>query len=253
MLLGGNRALGVAFGGVPCSSQAGCALACSFCATGLMGLLRDLTADEIVGQAAFWRERLGGSGPQNLVFMGMGEPLANFGHLAEALRRLTGPGGGFAPSRIAVSTAGLAPAIDRFTEELSEFPLAVSLHSAIDAVRDRLVPINRAHPLPRLAESLRKYLARSKRKLMVEYVLLKDANDSPEAARALIGFASGLGEPERVHVNLIDYNPTATGHEPTPEPRARAFHETLRAAGLAATRRRNRGREVAGACGQLIL
>jgi len=235
------------------SSQAGCALACSFCATGLMGLARDLTADEIVGQSEFWRSHLGGDGPQNLVFMGMGEPLANFENLSRALERLTSVRGGFGPRRIAVSTAGIAPAIDRFAETLPEFPLAISLHAADDETRDRLVPINRAFPLAVLAESLRKYLARSKRRLLVEYVLLKDDNDSPGHARSLVRYVRDLGSPGRVHVNLIDYNPTATRHEPAPEARAVAFHQALRAEGLAATRRRNRGRDVAGACGQLIL
>ncbi|MBI4346717.1 MAG: 23S rRNA (adenine(2503)-C(2))-methyltransferase RlmN [Elusimicrobia bacterium] len=235
------------------SSQAGCGLACAFCATGLMGLRRDLVADEIVGQASFWRRQLQGEGPQNLVFMGMGEPLANFDEVAAALKRLTAPKGGFAPSRIAVSTAGVVPAIERFAQELADFPLAVSLHAATDAVRDRLVPVNRAYPLAPLAVVLRKYLARSRRKLMVEYVLLEGANDSPHDARALIDYVGGLGSSERVHVNLIDYNPTATRFAPSPEARAAAFHAQLRRAGLAATRRRNRGRDVAGACGQLIL
>ncbi|MBI4424067.1 MAG: 23S rRNA (adenine(2503)-C(2))-methyltransferase RlmN [Elusimicrobia bacterium] len=238
------------------SSQAGCAMACSFCATGLSGLARDLTAEEIWDQVLFWRARLAESGgkgaPMNLVFMGMGEPLANYDALARALRELTAPRGfGLAPSRVAVSTAGVAPAIERFAEEFAGFPLAVSLHAATDPLRDRLVPLNRAYPLERLAAALRAYLARSRRKLLVEYVLLKDANDRAEDAEALASYLSGLGPRERLHVNLIDFNPTATSHAPASEARARAFHEALRAAGFAATRRRNRGRDVAGACGQL--
>lgn len=237
------------------SSQAGCGLACSFCATGLLGHRRDLTAEEISSQALFWRRELGGGdvGPHNLVFMGMGEPLANYDAVSGALRELADPRRfGFAPSRVAVSTAGVAPGIDRFAQELPEFPLAISLHSAVDAVRDRLVPINRAYPLERLAESLRAYLARSRHKLLVEYVLLKDANDGPRDSAALIEYLSTLGPAGRLHVNLIDFNPTATPHSPSEEGTAAAFHAALRRSGLAATRRRNRGRDVAGACGQLL-
>lgn len=240
------------------SVQVGCAIGCTFCATGLMGLSRNLNPEEIADQVLFWRqymrrEKLEGR-LDNVVYMGMGEPFATYEAVAESLKILMDQKlFGIGARHIAVSTSGLAPQIERFGADFPQVNLALSLHSAEDGLRSRLVPLNKAYPLSRLAQALREYLKRTRRKVFLEYVLLKGENDRPSDADRLIAFVKGAGPLELLHVNLIVFNPTDTPHQPSSEEDARRFQARLRAAGLKATVRQNLGRDIQGACGQLIV
>ena len=231
------------------STQVGCPLACSFCATGTLGLTRNLTAAEIVDQLMRMRERVPERRITNVVFMGMGEPLLNLRAVIEAVRTLQHPKGfGFAPRRVTVSTAGVVP---RIAELLAAVPvnLAVSLHATTDEVRDVLVPLNKRFPLRELLGALRRIPQLSRRHpVFVEYTLLAGVNDSREDARRLVALLRGLP----AKVNLIPMNPHAGApyRAPTPEV-ASAFMGELVAGGLVATLRRSRGGDIAAACGQL--
>jgi len=233
------------------STQAGCAMGCPFCATGQMGLLRNLTAGEIVAQVlhvARWLEAHG-ERLTHIVFMGMGEPFANYAQVAKALRLLIHPEGfGIGQRRITVSTVGIVPGIRRFAQEGWQINLAVSLHAATDALRDRLVPINRVYPLDALMEAVREYVARTRRRVTFEWAMIRGVNDTPEQARALVEHLRGL----RAHVNLIPLNPTlGFAGEPSPPERVEAFRRIVEAAGIPCTVRVRRGIDVAAGCGQL--
>ncbi|MCX5787146.1 MAG: 23S rRNA (adenine(2503)-C(2))-methyltransferase RlmN [Elusimicrobia bacterium] len=239
------------------SCQAGCAVGCTFCATGLMGLKRSLTPEEIVDQVLFWvqhlkRENMPGR-VTNVVFMGMGEPFHCYEIAAESIRQLTDPVRlGLAQRHIAVSTAGLAPGIERFATDFPQVSLALSLHAANDRLRSKLVPVNKVYPLARLAESLRVYLAKTNRRVFLEYVLLAGENDTPGHAGELAAFVRKTGPVHRFHVNLIAWNPTRTSHAAPAAAQARAFKAELEKAGLSVTIRKNLGQDIQGACGQLI-
>lgn len=240
------------------STQVGCAVGCTFCATGLMGLKRSLSAEEITDQVLFWRRfmlREGLPGQvDNVVYMGMGEPFAAYESVAESLRILMDQKQfGLGARRISVSTAGLAPKIERFASDFPQVNLALSLHAANDALRDNLVPLNKTYSLSHLAASLKTYLSLTRRKVFLEYVLLLGENDSPENAAELAAYVKSIGEPALLHVNLIAYNPTATSHRSVSEEQAREFQARLLAAGLKSTVRQNLGRDIDGACGQLIV
>lgn len=240
------------------SSQVGCALRCDFCATGLMGLKRDLSAEEIADQILFWRRYLKEHKlPQrlsNVVYMGMGEPFHNTAAVFKSIRWLTDPAlYGFGQRHIAVSTAGVAPGIEAFGHEFRQASLALSLHAADDALREKLVPLNKAYPLARLRESLLRYFESSKQKVFIEYILLQGENDRPEHAERLAAYLRSIGRPELLHVNLIVFNPTATAHSPALKDAARAFKDILEKRGVHATIRKNLGRDIEGACGQLIV
>jgi 23S rRNA (adenine2503-C2)-methyltransferase len=231
------------------STQAGCAMACTFCATGMMGLARNLTAGEIVDQVyTFARRAPPEQRPSHVVFMGMGEPLANYGATVEALRLLADPRGmHLSQRRITVSTSGLVAEIDRLAEEGLEITLAISLHAPTNALRSQLMPINRRYPLEQLVPAGTRYAERTGRRVSYEYVLLAGVNDSLEQAEQLAALLPrGLA-----HVNLIPYNQTGAGYGPTPRGRAREFLARLRERGLSATIRASRGRDIAAACGQL--
>ena len=242
------------------SSQAGCAVACTFCATGLMGLARNLTAEEISDQVLFWkqlmrREKIAGgeAGPDNVVYMGMGEPFANYEPVAQSLRALMDQTQfGLGARHISVSTSGIAPKIERFAEDFPQVNLALSLHAAEDSLRTKLVPMNRAYPLESLAASLRAYLKNTGRKIFVEYVLLRGENDRPQDARSLADYLRSIGPLERLHVNLIAFNQTDTPHQAPPEAEARRFQALLRRDGIPTTLRQNLGQDINGACGQLL-
>ncbi len=239
------------------SSQVGCAIGCTFCATGLMGFTRDLTPEEITDQVLFWRQYMKRNGLEgrldNVVYMGMGEPFASYDNVAESLRVLMDQKQfGIGARHIAVSTSGLAPQIERFAADFPQVNLALSLHAADDALRAKLVPLNKAFPLARLAQALKTYLSKTSRKVFLEYVLLRGENDRSEDADRLIAWVKSIGEPELLHVNLIVFNKTDTPHDATPEAEARRFQARLLAAGLKATVRQNLGRDIRGACGQLI-
>ena len=241
------------------SSQAGCAMACVFCATGHQGFGRNLTTAEIVGQvrhAEFaMRRKLalrdGERAIDNVVFMGMGEPLQNLDAVVPALRTLLDDHGyGLSRRRVTVSTSGIVPMIDRLAEACP-VALAVSLHAADDALRDRLVPVNRKHPVAELLAACRRYLAHAPRDFVtLEVCMLDGVNDTDGDADRLLAEVRGAGL--NCKVNLIPFNPfTGSGLHRSPPERVAAFAERLRAGGLVTTVRRTRGDDIAAACGQL--
>jgi 23S rRNA (adenine2503-C2)-methyltransferase len=230
------------------SSQAGCALACTFCVTGFWGAGRDLDAGEIVGQVLAVR-RLWGLPPQglNLVLMGMGEPLLNLEAVGAALEIL---GEWIPPRRITVSTAGVVPGIDELARWERRPNLAVSLHAPDDERRSRIMPLNRTWPLAELLAALARYPLERGRRLTFEYLLIRDFNDRPADADATARLLRGL----KAKVNLIPLNPDPVlGEEMAPPDDATVdrFRDRLRERGLVATVRRRRGDEVGAACGQL--
>lgn len=240
------------------SCQVGCAVGCTFCATGLMGLSRSLTVDEITDQVLFWRQHMKAENLpgrlDNVVYMGMGEPFAVYETLSESLRVLMDQRQfGIGARHISVSTSGVAPKIELFGADFPQVNLAISLHAAEDGLRARLVPLNKAYDLSCLAQALKAYLGKSSRKVFFEYVLLAGENDRPEDARRLVGYVKSIGALERLHVNLIVFNPTDTPHRPSSEEQARRFQRALLDAGLKATVRQNLGQDIQGACGQLIV
>ena len=240
------------------STQVGCAIGCTFCATGLMGLSRNLTPEEITDQVLFWRqymkrEKLDGR-LDNVVYMGMGEPFSTYDNTAESLRRLVDQKQfGIGARHISVSTSGIAPRIEQFGKEFPQINLALSLHAADDRLRTKLVPVNKAYPLSRLSEALKVYLQATNRKVFLEYVMLQGENDSDQDAENLIGWIKATGPLELLHVNLIIFNKTATAHEATGEHSARRFQSLLLREDIKATVRQNLGRDIQGACGQLIV
>ena len=240
------------------STQVGCAIGCSFCATGLMGLSRNLSPEEIADQVLFWRQYMRKESLEgrldNVVYMGMGEPFANYEATAESLRRLVDQKQfGIGARHISVSTSGLAPQIERFGKDFPQINLALSLHAADDALRQKLVPLNKAYPLARLSEAVKRYLSITTRKVFLEYVMLAGENDREGDARRLVEWIRATGPVQLLHVNLIIFNKTQTAHEATGEDIARRFQAKLLDAGVKATVRQNLGRDIQGACGQLIV
>ncbi|MGI9183351.1 MAG: 23S rRNA (adenine(2503)-C(2))-methyltransferase RlmN [Solirubrobacteraceae bacterium] len=224
------------------SSQSGCPLTCSFCATGQMRFARNLTASEILDQALHFRR----SGPvDHAVFMGMGEPMMNLDAVLEACRRL--PDLGISHRHTAISTVGWIPGILRLARERMPIRLALSLHAADDALRSQLMPINRRYPLADVLAACRLHYERKRRMVFVEYVMLAGVNDSFAQARAL----AELLDPRTFKVNLIPYNPTNSPYAGSGPKAIEAFRAELERQGIAATVRLTRGREIAAACGQL--
>ncbi len=243
------------------SSQAGCGMNCPFCATGQAGLTRNLSTAEIVEQVVAGARALargeipGGTGRVgNVVFMGMGEPMANYRAVVRAVRCLTDavPDGlGLSQRSVTVSTVGLVPAIDRLTNEDLQVTLAVSIHAPDDELRDTLVPVNARWPVDEVLAAAFRYYLRTGRRVSIEYALIRDINDQAWRADLLARSLHGHGR-GWVHVNLIPLNPTP-GSVWTASRRRdeRAFVQRLRARGVPVTVRDTRGREVDGACGQL--
>jgi 23S rRNA (adenine2503-C2)-methyltransferase len=232
------------------SSQAGCAMACVFCATGWSGYRRQLTAGEIVAQFRGARRyaRESGIGPiTNVVFMGMGEPLMNRDAVMAALTLLNGAYG-VGARRITVSTVGVAPGILELAARPEQFRLAVSLHAPNPELRARLVPLERKYPLPVLLDALRSFEAAGGRRITFEYVMIDGLNDHPEHARELAALIAEFG----AHVNLIPFNPIpGSDWRPTRRARLDSFVKILESRGIAATVRESRGQDIAAACGQL--
>ncbi len=240
------------------SSQAGCGMACPFCATGQGGLKRNLSTGEIVDQvvaaarATARGDVAGGPGRlSNVVFMGMGEPLANYARLVAALRRLTDPapaGLGLSQRSITVSTVGLVPAIGKLADENLNVTLAVSLHAPDDGLRDTLVPVNTRWKVAEVLAAADAYAARTGRRYSIEYAMIRDINDQPWRADLL----GDLLAPRLAHVNLIPLNPTpGSDWDASPKPVEREFVRRLELRGVPVTVRDTRGREIDGACGQL--
>lgn len=237
------------------SSQAGCGMACPFCATGQAGLTRNLSTAEIVEQVMAAARSLGGAARvSNVVFMGMGEPLANYAALLRALRRLTDPapdGLGLSARGITVSTVGLVPAIDRLSDEGLPVTLALSLHAPDDELRDELVPVNHRWPVAEALDAARRYFDRTGRRVSIEYALIRDVNDQADRADLLGRLLRERGQ-GWVHVNPIPLNPTPGSRWTASRPGVeQQFVERLRAHGIPTTIRDTRGREIDGACGQL--
>ena len=237
------------------SSQAGCAYGCRFCATGQQGYGRNLATGEILEQVCWWLRdswtatSLAGHRITNIVFMGMGEPFANYEAVRRAVGALTAPWGlGLAARHITVSTVGLAREIRRFAQEPWQAGLAVSLHAANDALRSRLVPVNRKYPLAELMAACHEYLACTRRRITFEYVLLSGVNDSPQHGRELGHLLTGL----LCHVNLIPVNPTGDGEFQRPsQGRIQDFVREVRACRVLVTLRETQGVEIQAGCGQL--
>lgn len=239
------------------SSQVGCALDCSFCATGRQGFNRNLSVSEIIGQLWLATRLLAAADPDgsgqsritNVVMMGMGEPLANYAALIPALRlMLDDLGYGLSKRRVTVSTSGMVPWMDRLTRDI-DVSLAVSLHAPTDALRDELVPINRKYPIAELMAACERYVSGERKKhVLFEYVMLDQVNDGPAEARAL---ARLLGEfPAKV--NLIPFNPFPTsGYARSSRGRVERFAAVLESAGILTLKRTTRGDDIDAACGQL--
>ncbi len=232
------------------STQVGCPLTCSFCATGALGFTRNLRASEIVDQVLLARKQLASDEIlSNLVFMGMGEPLLNLPAVSEAIRLFTDPKGfGMAPRRITVSTAGVLPQIAPLLE-VAPIHLAVSLHATTDEVRDVLVPLNKRYPIAALLETLREEPRINRRRpVFFEYTLMEGVNDSVEDARRLPKLIEGIAS----KVNVIPMNPHPDApYKPPPPEVVDRFTATLHEAGIRVTLRRDRGRDIDAACGQL--
>lgn len=243
------------------SSQVGCAMGCVFCATAQGGLARNLTAGEIVAQVLYFARYLADPSlppdtdvkrptrVTNIVLMGMGEPLHNYDNVWKALRRLTDPEAfGLGTRHVTLSTVGLVPMIDRMADEGLQVGLAVSLHAPNDELRTQLTPINKAYPVDELLAAVRRYVAKTNRRVTFEYALMAGVNDSPELAQELAHKLQGI----LCHVNLIPLNPVPDSpFQPTGDEEAERFAQILRNAGIPTTIRLRRGIEINAGCGQL--
>jgi 23S rRNA (adenine2503-C2)-methyltransferase len=233
------------------STQAGCAMGCVFCATGQMGFVRHLRPGEIVAQVLHARRVLHQIAPgrrlRNLVMMGMGEPLHNIDSVMRALDIISDVRGiGIGPSKIAISTVGVVPGIQRMAAENSPYRLAVSLHGSTEEERAALVPASKRWPLEMLIAACREYGRKTGRRIFFEWTLIEGKNDSPETAARLARFLDGID----AHINLIPLNPTG-GFSGTASVRAISFQKILLAAGFPCTFRQRRGIDVAAGCGML--
>ena len=241
------------------SSQVGCPVACMFCATGQSGFVRNLQPAEIVAQPLYYARLLApqaapsapatGKALSNVVIMGMGEPLLNYDAVWQAIETWNDHRGlNMGARKITLSTAGYVPGINRLATESLQVGLAVSLHAADDALRDRLVPLNRRYPLPELLSACRDYVSQTGRRITIEYALIEQVNDAISHARQLARLLHGL----LCHVNLIPLNPTpGCDYQPSPLERVRAFQRALVDQQIAATVRVRRGLDVLAGCGQL--
>jgi 23S rRNA (adenine2503-C2)-methyltransferase len=240
------------------SSQVGCPVGCPFCATGLQGFERNLSAGEIIGQVMFFLRRFhsDATNPQqgknrwltNVVFMGMGEPLANYANTCRAIMILNSPKGlGLGIHQVTLSTSGLVPQIKQLTGERLQFQLAVSLHAANDNLRNRLVPFNKKFPLTQLISACQEYSDKTGRDVFVEYALFDGINDSLTSAEELVHLLEGL----KCRINLITGNPTGADFRPASSGATLAFQKKLMAAGHRTMLRVSRGADIEAGCGQL--
>jgi 23S rRNA (adenine2503-C2)-methyltransferase len=231
------------------SSQIGCKMGCAFCETGRMGLLRHLSAKEIVSQV-FYAVHVLGRPVRNIVFMGMGEPLDNFKEVMQAITILIEPAGfGFGPSRITISTSGLVPEIYKLIDEAHPaINLAVSVNASNDLLRNRLMPVNKKWNMEKLKEAMKAYCKHPRRQILIEYVLLKDVNDSLSCAEELGDYLKDLS----VKINLIPYNPQGKDRfAPTSQGQIQVFSDYLRQRGYQVLVRHSKGQRIMAACGQL--
>lgn len=234
------------------SSQVGCSLDCKFCATARLKRMRNLSADEIYDQVVAIRQQaeLFFNRPlTNIVFMGMGEPLLNYTNVIAAINKITSPEGlNMASKRITLSTVGIAKMIKKIADDNVKFNLAVSLHDALNETRSSIMPINNTNPLEELADALKYWYKKTKRKVTYEYVVWKGINDTPEHIRALLKFCKHIP----CKVNLIEYNPIDDGVFQQASPEAvHLYQSTLEKNGIVARIRKSRGKDIDAACGQL--
>jgi 23S rRNA (adenine2503-C2)-methyltransferase len=251
------------------SSQAGCALKCAFCATGTLGFTRQLRFWEIIDQYILMNRRAietFGTPIGNIVFMGMGEPLLNYDNLLKAIEILTSPeGNGLSPSRITVSTVGITEGIRKLADDSFKANLAVSLHIADNEKRSQLIPVNKTNSLQELQDALRYYVEKTKQRITIEYVLLQNINDSLEDAEKLCRFCKAFP----VKINIIEYNatdkdaqnvrrrfqpaPPEQNFQPSSTEKKNAFTAHLESKNLIVNVRQSRGKDIAAACGQLVM
>ena len=232
------------------STQVGCGFKCAFCYTGTMGLERNLGAGEIVGQVIGASRLLpAGARITHVVYMGMGEPLANYAATVQSLRILTDPAAlGLSPRRITVSTVGLVGGIEKLAAEGLRVNLAISLHATDDSTRDRIMPVNRGFAIEELLAACKRFPLPVRQRMTFEYVLLEDVNDSAEDARRLVRLLKGI----RAKINLIPFNDwDGSGFARPPLPRIVAFQDVLLRHGITATVRWSKGEDIGAACGQL--
>ncbi|OGI16470.1 MAG: 23S rRNA (adenine(2503)-C(2))-methyltransferase [Candidatus Moranbacteria bacterium RBG_19FT_COMBO_42_6] len=246
------------------SCQVGCAMGCRFCATGKMGFIRNLTAEEITDQVLFWRQYLKkfqisnfksqskNYDVSNIVYMGMGEPFMNWQEVKQSLKDLTNPElFGFGSRSISVSTSGIGEGIENFGKEFPQVNLAISLHFASDKKRGEFMPVNNKYNLEKIKKALRKYFENSNRKVFIEYIMLEGINDSREDALDLANYLKAIGKVHLLHVNLIRYNTTSADLSPSSGNTAQKFKNYLLENNIDATIRKSLGEEIQGACGQL--
>jgi 23S rRNA (adenine2503-C2)-methyltransferase len=234
------------------SSQAGCPLGCDFCLTGQRGFIRNLTVGEIVGQILLFARilKLEGERIRNVVFMGMGEPFLNYDAVMESIRVMNDPEGlKIGGRRISISTIGIVKGIKKLSREPIQVNLAFSLHIPDSRLRTRLIPVNKEHPIEDVLAAVAGYIEKTRRKVMIEYLLLDGINDSPEDAEKLVVLLKRSLR-HLYYVNLITYNPTGKYRSP-PRNRIEKFQKTLEDAGITVTLRYRFGREIKAACGQL--
>lgn len=234
------------------SSQAGCSLNCSFCATGKMGLLRQLTAAEIVDQVRIMEEicqNTYGQRLTNIVYMGMGEPLLNYSQVLQSIRWLTSEKGlGYSARRITISTAGIAKAIKRLADENLNINLALSLHAANDTKRNKIMPINEHNNLSSLMDAITYFYRKTRNRISYEYIALRDFNDNDSDAEQLLKLCKFFP----VRINIIEYNPIGDGlFQASDQEKLNRFVSILLQHGVRATIRRSRGKDIDAACGQL--
>lgn len=233
------------------SSQVGCKLGCTFCATGTLGFKRDLSAGEIFCQVIAAKKAAEAQGQtlSNIVFMGMGEPLLNYGNVMTAIDRITAEDGlAMSPYRITLSTAGIPDKIRRLADDQVRFNLAVSLHSAKEAVRTSLMPVNKAYPLAEIADSLKYFVAKTGIRPTFEYLLLKDLNDNLEDAKALAQYCRQFP----IKINIIEYNSVSgSGFQHSPDRKRDEFIKFLESCNMVVNLRHSKGKDIDAACGQL--
>ncbi|MEK7069875.1 MAG: 23S rRNA (adenine(2503)-C(2))-methyltransferase RlmN, partial [Patescibacteria group bacterium] len=232
------------------SSQVGCAMNCGFCATGKMGLKRNLTGEEIIDQVLFFAQLLKkeNQAVNNVVFMGMGEPFLNYENTIQAIKILNDKDGfNIGIRHISISTCGIVAEIEKFASENMQVNLAISLHSADDETRSKLMPINKTYPLTVLMKAVDNYIKKTNRKVMFEYLLIDGINDSDDDARKLIK----LMKNSLYHVNLIKYHDTGNNLKPSSQAKRTQFFDTLKKLGVSVTFRMSFGEDILAACGQL--
>lgn len=231
------------------SSQAGCPMKCSFCATGTMGFFRNLTSEEIVDQVLYFARKLKtkNEAVSNVVLMGMGEPMHNYDAVMQALKTLNDKKGfNLGARHMSISTCGIVAGILRMADEPMQINLAISLHAPNDVLRSKIMPVNNAYPLAKLMDSIKTYVEKTNRKVFFEYLLIDNLNDTPEIAEEL----AKLIKHPLYHVNLIKYHSTGA-FKTSPRPRRDAFMKILEERGVSVTHRISFGEDIMAACGQL--